>query len=590
MHKRILTTILIICLLSAGLAYAAAPTDLYVYQYNGDKDSVTYNIDFQWRYKADDSLVTGNNNTAPLHLYKLVNGNDTFYAYCCDFEIGIINSLYKRINLEDSTYFTADEAAHIRGIMQHGYWYDWTDEDLAAAATAAGITDLTKEQAMAATQLAIWNYANFTNNDKYPDIVDSGTTNLNTNVAAFRDYLLTKTAVPASPSNTIFTNEAVSVKLAFTENYETSYDVTVKFKLVSSVTGDLTLTATLGSETKTFDLNTFLPDEDGYYSITFNNVQDYEVELIVTGTQTVNDVYFYEPKVEEVAVASADSLTSSVRTQSQNLVGWAQGETPVFASSTIPFTLGNKTVNLIKYAEGTEIPLAGATFNLYAKQDSTYILVKSNLITNAEGKITVTGLTDEYEYYFKEIAAPTGYETSPEYYAAEEKTIIFNSPIPSYTPPASHTIAKTVNKIWNDAGNETNRPESVEVQLYKDGEAYREPITLNAENDWTYTWYGLSQYGQYSVVELTQIENYISSVDGFTITNTYEEPAEVLPEGPVSEPPIETPDKPEPSTETSDEPESAVVPKTGDNMYYWLGLLVLSTLGCGIVIKMKKEM
>lgn len=594
MHKRILTTILIICLLSAGFAYAAAPADLYIYSYNGDKDSVEYYIDFAWRYLADDSFCNTSSDpwkyNIPLHMGKLTSGDEEFYVYCCDFRTDIeLGTDYRRLNLEDSTYFTANEAAHIRGIMQYGYWYDWTDEDVAAAGAAAGITNLTREEAVAGTQLAIWNYANI-EPDRYIHFLDRGATveeGLNPKVEAFRDYLLTKTALPATPNNTIFTNESVSTALAFTEREdgEIAYNVTVKFKLVSTVPGDLTLTATLGSDTQVFDLDTFLPDEDGYYSITFNNATDTEIELMVTGTQTVNDVYFYEPLVEEVSTACEEDeivpTPPTVREKSQNLVGWAQGDTPVFAYSSVEFSYGNKNVSLVKYAEGTEIPLAGATFNLYAKQGLNYILVKSNLITNAEGTISVFGLADEYEYYFKEITAPAGYEISPEYYIAEEKTIVFDSPappeVPPYTPPTFHSITKTVNKIWNDVGNETNRPEKIEVQLYKDGEPYRESITLNAENNWAYTWYGLPPYNQYSVVELTELENYITTVEDFTITNTY-----------MEEPP-ETPIPPEPPAEESDTPESAEVPKTGDDLYTWLGL-ILFTIGCGVLIIKKKEM
>lgn len=53
----------------------------------------------------------------------------------------------------------------------------------------------------------------------------------------------------------------------------------------------------------------------------------------------------------------------------------------------------------------------------------------------------------------------------------------------------------TVKKDWADDGNRDGiRPDSVTVQLKRDGENYRAPVNLREEKDWKYTWTALPLY------------------------------------------------------------------------------------------------
>jgi len=111
----------------------------------------------------------------------------------------------------------------------------------------------------------------------------------------------------------------------------------------------------------------------------------------------------------------------------------------------------------------------------------------------------------------------------------------------------STEIAKvTVKKEW---ANTTSTPESVDVQLYAGANATTEIATLNAKNNWTYTWDELSKYDtnnneiNYSVKEIsvdlenknvTTFENndtngdykvtYATTGNTTTITNTFVKP------------------------------------------------------------------
>lgn len=109
----------------------------------------------------------------------------------------------------------------------------------------------------------------------------------------------------------------------------------------------------------------------------------------------------------------------------------------------------------------------------------------------------------------------------------------------SYTPGVT---SMQVVKIWADGNNRDGlRPESIQVQLYADGVAQGDPVTLNSEGDWTYTWTGLDkkQAGKvvdYSVAELTEVEGYTTTrpVERYgtitEITNTHE-PETIVIEG-----------------------------------------------------------
>lgn len=101
----------------------------------------------------------------------------------------------------------------------------------------------------------------------------------------------------------------------------------------------------------------------------------------------------------------------------------------------------------------------------------------------------------------------------------------------------THAPEKTsvkVTKNWDDNENQDGkRPASIQVQLYADGVKEGEPVTLNADNEWTYTWTvpvnkvdAVKQAVTYTVDEVKVPDGYGkiitgSVAEGFTITNSY---------------------------------------------------------------------
>ncbi len=133
----------------------------------------------------------------------------------------------------------------------------------------------------------------------------------------------------------------------------------------------------------------------------------------------------------------------------------------------------------------------------------------------------------------------------------------------SYTPGVT---SRTVNKVWNDAGNRENlRPVSIRVQLYADGEAYGEEVILSEENGWSYTWSDLAEkkngeFITYTVAEIEVIRGYTVSYsdDTFVITNTHKPTPTPTPTPGGDEP------TPTPGEEVTPTPENGATPTPGD--------------------------
>lgn len=79
-----------------------------------------------------------------------------------------------------------------------------------------------------------------------------------------------------------------------------------------------------------------------------------------------------------------------------------------------------------------------------------------------------------------------------------------------------------VKKVWViDDGSQ--RPDSVSVQLMRDGEPFGDPVTLNDANDWSHAWNDLESGHNWTVVELNVPDGFKATVsqsgDTFTIIN-----------------------------------------------------------------------
>jgi hypothetical protein len=114
-----------------------------------------------------------------------------------------------------------------------------------------------------------------------------------------------------------------------------------------------------------------------------------------------------------------------------------------------------------------------------------------------------------------------GFEYNPEIFPKEVSVPFTASETPEQ--PTTEPYQLKVQKIWNDTGYETLRPESVTVVLLKDGEDY-DKVVLNKENNWRYIWSGLDENATWKLYEEDIPTNYtvtcVLDEDTFIVTNT----------------------------------------------------------------------
>lgn len=143
----------------------------------------------------------------------------------------------------------------------------------------------------------------------------------------------------------------------------------------------------------------------------------------------------------------------------------------------------------------------------------------------------------------------------------ESDNLIFdvsaNPKYEAYTPTMSEIEHKIV-KLWNDADYKRHRPESITVDILKNGEKVSEQV-LSDTNDWSYAWMSPDDGSVWQAIECEVPEHYTVTVreEGsiITVTNT--------------------------TTETVPDPQP---PQTGDNGHMELYVLLMALSGTVLLL------
>jgi hypothetical protein len=184
------------------------------------------------------------------------------------------------------------------------------------------------------------------------------------------------------------------------------------------------------------------------------------------------------------------------------------------------------------------IDVASGTGESFYADGSAYTWELSNVTTKTEGNTTYYIYTYTYRVTFDHQFE--GF-VEGDYYPTNDETYL-NIDGKQYAFPVPGVQAKlprkdvTVTKVWNDEGNQDGiRPTEITVQLMEGERTIGEPVVLNAENGWSYTWDGetynliVKSEGKvhvYTVKEINVPEDYTASVSfensKITLTNTHE--------------------------------------------------------------------
>ena len=330
---------------------------------------------------------------------KYVYGESNYVlTYCCDVLTPLAYSTdYKRVNLEDSNYYSPASAKQIRAILQNSYPFVTMDEMKAnlkaGGLNAAFVDSLTRADMIAAVQMSVWAYANnevISDEDMgYFASIDIPRNN-GIYFTAMHDY--TSECWDWLPGKGTRTYDA---RAQYRVNVLTHYLCSLEGVAPADdeiIISDIQITRAdlLPGSNGTYEVGMYVylnnggsqqdslkviatsyhENEDGTISITAQSNQVVDgrsklemfvranagdtVKVVVEGTQTVaKGVYFYEPE--------------DGRDSSQSLVGVAQGKTNVYAEKSFSFIENAEEMGLRihKTATGTGTPISDITFHIY---------------------------------------------------------------------------------------------------------------------------------------------------------------------------------------------------------------------------------
>ena len=242
------------------------------------------------------------------------------------------------------------------------------------------------------------------------------------------------------------------------------------------------------------------------------------------------------------------AFTASISDEGNGRI-WAY-ETHIRVTNTYDYGTHRNPLSLMKVDkdENTKV-ISGAGFTLYADERLSD-QVGEEVFSDENGRLYLP-IANAGTYYLAETTTPAGYHPNGSIYQviAWEQTVVLNPGtadavtetqmhirIPGltgttengidYTYRIENTAIKnlvvTVEKLWED-GDYYGRPETVEVTLYRNNEAF-ETITLDDSNNWRYTWTDLTDEYTWSVDETQIPAEYVKTVvnqgNDWTITNT----------------------------------------------------------------------
>lgn len=519
--------------------------------------------------------------------------------YCCDAETGYDNGIYyKRMNLEDSTYYNEEEAAHIRAIVTNSYPFISMEQMKKNLADSGfeGAEDLTRADIISAVQAAIWAFSNVNSGEYYysqtfnvPDnsqwggIIHDYDNELdkeneswwpagkrkfakNEEVAArinaLIDYLKNADKVYAEENQVIISHLEI---VDHAPVYEKDGVYTVALQLAlnnsgSSVMDEINVDIYVGGK-----LYKTLPVELGkdVYNINVEAAAGESIKAVVSGTQMLpQGVYFYEAE--------------GGREVSQSLVGVAGGETDVYSEAEVALPAEEvppvKAELSIHKVDQAGYSLPGVSFELYAAGENTDIYVDTYTV-DENGMLNITDLLPG-SYKIVESVAHEGYvkldnaitivvteDGLVEAAQLPEGVTLENSVLT--VTNESTTITVFGEKVWDDEDDADGiRPETITVNLYANNVKI-DSVTVSEADGWLWSFENLYKYENgieivYTIDE-DVVEGYTTEItgsveEGFVIENTH------IPE--LTE--IDDPDVP------------LAPPKTGDNMMLWLAAAIAS--------------
>jgi uncharacterized surface anchored protein len=192
---------------------------------------------------------------------------------------------------------------------------------------------------------------------------------------------------------------------------------------------------------------------------------------------------------------------------------------------------GGLDINAVKTA--SQLESAAVTLAQYTSGATAV----TTLTTTGAGTVSANGLKLGI-YLVVQTGTPANYSTASPFLAyipmmsSDGTGWVYGytaSPKISYSNivyPQSTTVDVQVIKVWEDKGFESERPDSIEAGLYRNGTLYKTQ-ELSEDNNWKYVWRNLSESFTWTVNEIDVPENYScfveNSGENWVLTNSRED-------------------------------------------------------------------
>lgn len=373
--------------------------------------------------------------------------------------------------------------------------------------------------------------------------------------------------------------EPQAASVVFTNNYKTSptpspdpSNKNGSLKVSKTVSGNAASTA------KEFTFTVALDDqslsgtygdmvfENGIAVLTLKADESKTARNLPAGTaytvaESDNEGYSVTVNGENQTVATGTVIANSIVTEAFNNHKSTGGDTTPDPDPEPQPVPAKVTITAQKTVDG--VIATGSDYSFILKDDTGNVI---QTVRNDGGNITFAALsftkTGTYIYTLSEAAGTDkginyddsiykiiinitkhgDYSASVSYEKGENAysgiPVFANTTKPS--EDKNNTVTVTVSKVWND-NNYIDRPATINVQLYKNGIAYGNFISLNAATNWQHTWSDLDKSANWTVDEVTVPDGYSKTVahsgNKWTITNTRNSPPTTPPGKPFDKVP-----------------------------------------------------
>ena len=230
----------------------------------------------------------------------------------------------------------------------------------------------------------------------------------------------------------------------------------------------------------------------------------------VIGTQEVNAEADWKYSFSELTKYDDEGVEYKYEVKEQAVEG--------YESTVDSFDITNTRVGTIS-VEGTK---TWKDDNATDRPETIIVNLLQNGVVKDTKEVKKEG---NWSYIFEELDEYDENGKTYEYTVKEQGVPGYKSEVDGFniTNIKSEKTSVPVTKGWKD-GNATDRPDSIQVNLLRNGEPFQE-AKVTAENEWTHEFTDLEAYDEEGVayeytIEEVAVKGYETKVDGYDITNT----------------------------------------------------------------------